>query len=40
MRLWLLDTLVWDETIPMPPSLFHLGASFPHSARLGIRLSI
>lgn len=39
-RLWILDTLVWDETYLMTPSSFDLGAQYANSERLGIKLAV
>lgn len=40
LRLWILDTLVWDETYLMTPSSFDLGAQYANSERLGIKLAV
>jgi len=40
LRLWVLDTLVWDESYPMAPSTFDLGAQYANSERLGIKLAL
>lgn len=40
LRLWILDTLVWDESYPMTPSTFDLGAQYANSERIGIKLAV
>ena len=40
LRLWISDTLVWDELYPMTPSTFDLGAQYSNSKRIGIKLAL
>lgn len=40
LRLWILDTFVWNESYLMAPSTFDLGARYANSEHMGIKLAI